>query len=489
MPRPLASRARALVPAVLAVAVLLPGSATPVAGTAPDHGSDSTAARGPDRSSRQAPQPAPHGAPDPTPVLAPDPTPVLAPDAVTAPVEVPAAEPDSTADAAPRPGAAASPGAVERPTTPVPVAAPPAAPPPDAPAPGAVAAAMRVLTPADFGAVGDGATDDSAALQRALDALGPGDSLVLPAGATFAHADVLRVRGDGVTVTGGGALHATRPESSTLWVEGDDATVSGITLTCAASERGGTWEDTGLLLFGTSGATVEGVTVRGSRSAGIFVDSSTGFTVRDVLVEDTRADGVHVTRGSSRGTVERATVRRSGDDGIAVVSYARDEPVHDVTITSPVVETTTGGRGLSVVGGRDVHLRDIRVEASDAAALFIASEAGWDTHPTRGVTVQGGTLVGANTSDTVDHGAILVLADGGTHTVDDVTVSDVVVRDTHPRASRETGVLGAATGVELRRISVVGGGGRGLFVSDDPAARFTLTGWSKDGRAVPDQSQ
>ena len=38
-----------------------------------------------------------------------------------------------------------------------------------------------------FGAVGDGRTDDTVALQRALDSVPVGSALVLPAGRVFAH--------------------------------------------------------------------------------------------------------------------------------------------------------------------------------------------------------------------------------------------------------------------------------------------------------------
>ncbi len=344
----------------------------------------------------------------------------------------------------------------------------------------------RRLSVLGFGAVGDGRTDDTEALQRALDAAGAGDAVVVPAGRTFAHDDVVRVRTDGVTVTGGGTLLATEPARSTLWVEADEATVYDIVLQGTGTRRGGTWDDTGLLLRGTQGVVVDGVTVRGATSAGVFVDGSSRFVLRDVVVEDSLADGIHLTGGSSDGRVVDPVVRRSGDDGIAVVSYRDAEPVTGIEVISPRVETTTWGRGISVVGGEDVSYTDVFVEGSDAAALYFASEANWNTHATRGVTVDGGELVGANTSDQVDHGALLVYSGDAARPVTDVRVSDLVIRDTDDRASREVGVLGApARGVVLEDIEVEGSE-RGLFVSTNDASQFTLRGWSRNGDPVAD---
>ncbi len=354
----------------------------------------------------------------------------------------------------------------------------------------ATARGGREISVLDHGAVGDGETDDTAALQRALDSADAGDAVVLPAGRTFAHDDVLRLRRDGTTLTGGGTLLATDAERSTLWVEADGATVSDVVVEGAGGERGGTWDDTGLLLRGTRGVTVEDVVVRDATSAGVFVDGSTAFVLRDVVVEDSRADGIHITGGSSEGLLADPVVRRSGDDGIAVVSY-RDvaDPVRSITVASPRVETTTWGRGLSVVGGRDVTYTDVFVEGSDAAALYLASEENWSTHATTGVSVEGGTVVGANTSEEVDHGAVLVYSGDAARPVSDVRVTGLTIRDTDERASREVGVLGAPAEDVVMEDITVEGSERGLFVSTNDASVFALRGWTRNGEPVADVLQ
>lgn len=404
---------------------------------------------------------------------------------------VPAQAPvEETSAARPVPTAVVAPPSPTRTAAPSATASPSSTAPADgsggsvAPAPG------REVSVLDTGAVGDGRTDDTAALQRALDEAGPGDVVVLPAGRSFAHDDVVRVRRDGVTLTGGGTLVATEAARSTLWVEADGVTVSGITLEGGGGERGHSWDDTGLLLKGTTGVVVDGVTVRDATSAGVFVDGSSGFTLRGVVVEDSRADGIHITGGSADGALVDPVVRRSGDDGIAVVSYRDVEtPVTGITVTSPRVETTTWGRGISVVGGRDVAYTDVFVEGSDAAALYFASEANWSTHATSGVTVDGGELVGSNTSEEVDHGALLVYSGDAARPVSDVRVSGLTIRDTAARASREVGVLGAPSSDIVLEDITVEGSERGLFVSTNDGSDLVLRDWTRNGDAVADLVQ
>ncbi len=122
---------------------------------------------------------------------------------------------------------------------------------------------------------------------------------------------------------------------------------------------------------------VEDVVVDGSAAAGVFVAGARGFRLEDAAVRSTRADGIHITAGSTDGTVVRPEVVGSGDDGVAVVSYGSDEdPVRRVVVQSPRVLDTTWGRGISVVGGTDITYADIYVERTDSAGVYIATGGG-----------------------------------------------------------------------------------------------------------------
>ncbi|NNH23251.1 glycosyl hydrolase family 28-related protein, partial [Pseudokineococcus marinus] len=371
---------------------------------------------------------------------------------------------------------------------PAPTSAPTAAPTPADPGP-ALAASGTPLTA--FGAVGDGRTDDTAALQRALDTAAPGTTLVLPAGKVFRHTQVLRLRRPDLTLAGTGTLLATDPRRSALLVQGDRTTIRDITLAMpTATERLGTWDDMKLTVLGASDVSVERVRVEGSAAAGIYFWGAKRFSLVDARVSGTRADGIHITGPSSDGEVVRPVVRDSGDDGVAVVSYAQDgQPVRRVAVTSPTVLGTSWGRGVTVVGGEDITYTDIRVERSNAAAVYIAKEPGWRTFAPVRVRVSGGVVVDANQSTTVDHGAVLVW-DGwvdGSRPLEDVVVEGLRISGTRSSASRQVGFLRAvgstARGVHLNGFTVLGGPST-LLVTQAPLGDYEAKGWVRDGNPV-----
>ncbi len=356
--------------------------------------------------------------------------------------------------------------------------------------------AIRIPIPADavsvlaFGAVGDGVTDDTAAIQRALDSLAEGGTLVFPAGRTFRHTAVLTVARQGVRLTGGGTLLATAEQTSAILLRNHNIRVDNLTLRMAAtSKRWVEYEKMKLRLGGYSGIRVTDVLIDGSAAAGVYVGGARNFSLTRVTVRNTRADAIHITEGASLGTVTDVVVRNSGDDGIAIVSYAGDgDPVsRDITILRPRVFGQSWGRAFAVVGGDRISWRNVYAERSSGAGIYLATEAHFNTHPTTNILVDGATIKYANRTASVDHGAVVLFNGTAGVTNRNLTLRNLTISDTRSSASRQVSIINAA-GARHTRVTMnsvaVNRGPATPFWTNAPAAAYRLSGWTDDGVAV-----
>ena len=365
-------------------------------------------------------------------------------------------------------------------------AAAPAVPTATVPVPTGTPSVVREVT--SYGAVGDGHTDDTKAISTALAALAAGEALHFPAG-TYCHSAVLKVTTERVSLTGGGTLLATDEAQSAVQIEAAGVTVNGLTFGVASTTKRWSTPDQHKLFLGEhDGIVVNDVTITGSAAAGLFCLGTSNFVLQNVHVSDTRADGIHMTDGAHQGSVRSPLITRSGDDGVAVVSYLDDADLcHDITITAPTVRTTTGGRGLSVVGGHNIVYSDISVDSSYAAGVYIACEGGSSvTHNCSAVSVSGGTVTDANTNAGIDHGAVLVYSgrsDGG---VSDVTVSGLTVTGTRAGASRQIGVIAdngnPVSAIRFQDLRLAAN--PTPYQGNAPTSAFTITGTTAAGAAV-----
>ena len=436
------------------------------------------------------------------------------PVAVEVPVPVPAAVPAPDVPAvvtppAPQPTPAPSPDPVpapapEEPVVVDPVVVDPGTPPVSGdptiePAPpyedGDTDAAVRLYSVTEFGAVGNGVTDDTAALQRAFDAARDGDVVVIPDGRTFVQADVLTVRRDGITITGGGTVLATREARSSFVLAADRVTLDDVTLRISnTTRRWDAYEQQRLRIAGHTGITVRDVQVIGSAAAGMYIGNATSnFLIERVSVSDTRADGIHMTQGAHDGRVVAPYVHNVGDDGVAVVSYRQDgAPCARIEVVSPRVDGTSGGRGLSIVGGTDVTWLDVDVRNTYAAALFIAAEGNWGTTGVARVRVLGGTVVNANDDTTIDHGSVMLYNGTNDLAVEDVLISDIAVTGYRGTMSRVLGLIantpaGAIRNITLQSITITGDSRPAALVSNQPTSQFSMVGVTRNGRGFVQQ--
>ena len=344
--------------------------------------------------------------------------------------------------------------------------------------------AVNVL---NFGAAGDGVTDDSAAIQRALDGLGSGGTLVLPEGRVFAHASVLKVRVAGVRITGGGTLLATNELGSSLYILKDDVTVDSLSLrTRSTTQRWAEYEKQGITLMAVRGTKLTDVVVDGPGAAGIYMTGSSGFALNRVTVTNSRADAIHITGGSHDGTLTDISVSGSGDDGVAVVSLATDSlPVRNIVVTNASVTNQRWGRAFSIVGGNGITWRNIYAEASNSASLYIAAEGEWNTKPVDQVLVDGATIVNANTNSAIDHGAV-VLYNSQSTVNRNITLRNVSIKNTRASASRQVSILGGVqTSITMQNFTITNGPGW-ILGANVASTSYNTIGWTYNGAPVAD---
>jgi len=349
-------------------------------------------------------------------------------------------------------------------------------------------ATVTTASVTDFGAVGDGVTDDTLAIRTALDSLDPGDTLVFPQGKTFVHTDTITVGKNDVRLTGGGVILATNEQRSMFLLNNNNIRVDNLTFRMGpTSKRWVEYEKMKLRLRGFSGITLTDVTVDGSAAAGIYVGGASNFYFTRVTVQNTRADAIHMTEGASYGTLTDVVVRNPGDDGIAVVSYknGKDAPVRNITVNNPHMYGQTWGRAFAVVGGNNIVWNDIYAERSACATVYIAAEKEWVTYPVNNVTVNGGVINYANQNATVDHGAILIYNSQAGTTNNNIVIKNVRINATRPTASRQIGILnngGLNNKVTLYGITIVGG--PRPFYSNAPRSAYSVSASTYNGRRL-----
>lgn len=265
----------------------------------------------------------------------------------------------------------------------------------------------QAVSVANFGASPSAsAATNQAAIQNALDSLTPGQVLTFPPG-VYRHSARLAITKVGTVIDGSGAtLEGSNIADQAIMVQASNVEVRNLTISNATSGRQTTpWASAIAAYPGpyqniriinnriiASGTWESGTQYQNSTSAaGIFIYNVDGFIIFNNLIEKTLADAIHITSGSRNGKVTHNVVKSSGDDGIAVVSYqgspSTTDPnwllnvdatsrVRNVLIASNSVSHIYWGRGITVVGGRDVTIRKNHVhDIFGRASILLARES------------------------------------------------------------------------------------------------------------------
>jgi len=286
---------------------------------------------------------------------------------------------------------------------------------------------------ADFGAKCDGVTDDTAALQKALNLITSHHALQLPAG-TCVTSSQLNVYGkNNVAVLGAGKdrtiIEAADPFHSAFVV----SNASNVLLQAFqihspnSTTRSTDAKSRGFYVEKSSGVTLDGVRVRQTAGAGILFYVVTDSRIIHSEVVNNRSDAFHVTGASRNILVRYNRAKGSGDDCFASIGYGTklnrdirflDNDCSDNRASGVSFEGTIGGQAYRN-----------RLTRTGVSGIRIASQRGYNTGPVSDIDLKDNILTEVKTRADVDHAAIMVFS--SLASVQNISFANTIVTNPH----------------------------------------------------------
>lgn len=314
--------------------------------------------------------------------------------------------------------------------------------------------AATVFNVRDYGAAGNGITDDTLAIRKAIaaaTAAGTGSQVRLPAG-TYRYSDNiwysgLEVYGDGIDAT---RVVAANAAQSAWFIGGTGPVLRDLSLANATkpSARSNQAEAAGVIIYNAVGFRVSNVRVSDTAAAAFQVNASRGTaaafaSLQHCIAERSLADAFHITNRSCYVDLGYNTATGAGDDMFAVVSYIADAGLcHDIRVHHNTGSAQTWGRGASVIGGEAVEIDHNTITASSASGICILSETSYNTLGCRNIYVHDNTVDGSPANNTSGQSGILVF--GRADPADTAGLSyfarDVTVRNNTVKNSPTNGI-------------------------------------------------
>ncbi len=265
--------------------------------------------------------------------------------------------------------------------------------------------AAKITTPTvsveDFGAKGDGVTDDTDAINKAIDSLKNGGTVQFAKGKTYVKRKNIIVKRTGVQLWGYGAtlyVVTTDPElragkgvaQLSVQLLAPHTGIYGFTITSNVRRRLIGHPNEIAIYIGSDHQEIADNRIEYT-VGGIMAEGASNFLVARNVVYRTYADGIHVTQKSRSGKILCNVVRETGDDMIAIVNYGVGEPtIGNFLIEGNDVADQFWGRGITVVGGKDVTIRGNKISGTSVGAgILINTETYWHTADVHNVLVEG----------------------------------------------------------------------------------------------------
>lgn len=251
----------------------------------------------------------------------------------------------------------------------------------------------------DYGAKGDGKTDDTKAIQNALDSMTEGGTLVFPAG-EYLYSSSLRVTHDGVRLSGYGGAHlhqVSTPDTMAITLRANETGVYGFRLSSAVNKRA---EHANYIIVAKDVSNVE-IIDNQIESAGILIDGVKGYLLSRNSVSNSTADSIRQVDGATNGQVLGNIVRDSGDDMISMIGTVGHGLVSNVLVEGNDLSRQQWSRGIAVAGGENITIRNnVISHTSYGAGIMVTQEDDYNTYGARNVLIEGNQISHVQTTGT-----------------------------------------------------------------------------------------
>lgn len=232
-----------------------------------------------------------------------------------------------------------------------------------------------------FGVMGDGVTDDTAALQVAFNA---GTPLYFPPG-VYLYSNTLTATASIIGAGWNSVLQCTTSQgqnASIYWKNISNLKIQNLRFFSKNAAGYYANENAGPInLEACSQFEISGCQINNAASQAIMMRACVNGKVFGNTVLNVWHDGFHVTGASSDITIVNNEVINGGDDAFAIVGYQSDRArPRRIIIANNRVDQTKYARGIAIVGAQDLTVSGNHIYNSQCAGIYIASESGYQTY-------------------------------------------------------------------------------------------------------------
>lgn len=268
------------------------------------------------------------------------------------------------------------------------------------------------LSVADFGAKGQDAAADTAAIQKCIDdAKAQGKTVWMPPGK---YLQCVALRLDGVRLQGAGMWYTsilytpaepngTLPNYVGFRLMGDGAAVSDLYIDSPATvnraHNGGRPFSNASRTVTPTHWSVKNVWITHT-NVGFWIAGTDGL-ISGCRVRGTYADAININNGADRVLVENCHVRGCGDDGLAILSEAPRSkskpnvppPTQNVTFRHNTVAASWWGMDCDLAGGNGHVIEDNLFADSGKVGFAINLPSAYPMRPVTGAVIRRNTIV------------------------------------------------------------------------------------------------